>query len=722
MTEATGTTLLSATDIAGAVGVGQSAISNWRNRHADFPEPVVTDDGRELFRLSELNDWLLASGRTPITFTVDEQLWHLMDAWRSRWSTEQTLEAIIAAVVLRSRLARASRGSGKLSDVLQADPSDHGLATLLEAAGLNGQEESFRVLQRVGAQTPNLLSSLDSVELGHTNPEVVIARLIDRWSGGTAQFEEVGTSPSIAQLMAHIAAGRPSAYPRSTRPRLPLVLDPAIGVGTAVSALLSHAPRTSNGRSPFRVSGQDVNGVAVAIARLRLIAEHVRGPDIRLGDSLVDDAFPNRTADLVLADPPMNQKPHAWDERSWAHDPRWRYAPPDPRDATGAWIQHVAQHVAPGGRGIIVVPQAMLFGRARTADLRRALVADNRIAGVVGLPAGVAGNSAVRVCLLVLLGSEDPDATGFVYFIDATDERHLGARMGRHRQLSAEAIDAIAETVCGLDGHEATDDLPVPSVKVPIRDILADPEGSLLPQRWVEAHGPTADAAQVDYDRAAARVGDAANRLRDYGDVPRIRFDALDGPRSLRISDLVKSGAAEVLRPGRLDRSDYVNSGTPVLTQTSLRRDGAPPDFERFVDLNRVSEQVLTQAGDVILATVGERPYAVVDTTGGAVLGPGLEALRLGSSFDPTVVAALLSSSQSRRAVTGSTIPRVRLRDLSIPALPPDTEHTATGALNRLSELEALASEISAAAHEARQVLVESLAAGTDIRIKEEAK
>ena len=337
MTEATDTTLLSAADIAGAVGVGQSAISNWRKRHADFPEPVVTDDGRELFRLSELNDWLQASGRTPITFTVDEQLWHLMDAWRSRWSIEQTLQAIIAAVVLRGRLARASRASGKLSDVLQADPSDLGLAALLEAAGLNGEDESFRVLQLVAAQTPHLLSSLDSVELGHTNPEVVIAGLIDRWSGGSAQFGEVGTSPSIAQLMAHIAADRPSAHPRSTRPRLPLVLDPAIGVGTAVSALLSHAPRTSNGRIPFRVSGQDVNGLAVAIARLRLIAQRVQGADIQLGDSLVDDAFPNRTADLVLADPPMNQKTHGWDERSWAQDFRWRYAPPDPRDATGAW-------------------------------------------------------------------------------------------------------------------------------------------------------------------------------------------------------------------------------------------------------------------------------------------------------------------------------------------------------------------------------------------------
>ncbi len=719
MTESTDTTLLSAADIAGAAGVGQSAISNWRKRHAEFPDPVVTDDGRELFRLSELNDWLQESGRTPITFTVDEQVWHLMDAWRSRWSIEQTLEAIIAAVVLRDRLAGTSGGSGKLSDVLQADPSDQGLSALLKAAGLHGQEESFRVLKLVAAQTPNLLRSLDSVDLDHTNPALVIASLIDRWTGGSGQSGEVETSPSIAQLMAHIAADRPSAYPRSTRPRLPLVLDPAIGVGTAVSALLSHAPRTATGRIPFRVSGQDVNGLAVAIARLRLIAERFQGPDVQQGDSLVDDAFPNRTADLVLADPPMNQRTNGWDERSWAHDPRWRYAPPDPRDATGAWIQHVAQHVAPGGRGIIVVPQAMLFGRARAADLRRALVADNRIAGVIGLPPGVAGGSALRVCLLVLLGSEDPAAPGSVYFVDATDERHLRARTGRQRQLSAEAIDEIAETVRGLDGQEVNDELPIPSVKVPIRDVLADPEGSLLPQRWVEAHGPSADAAQVDYDRAVAQVSDAANRLRDHGDAPHIRFEALDGPRSLRISDLVKSGAAKVLRPGRLDKSDYVDSGTPVLTQTSLRRGGAPPDFERFVDLDRVTEQVLTQAGDVILATVGERPYAVVNPTGGAVLGPGLEALRLGSSFDPTVIAALLSSSQSRRAVTGSIIPRVRLRDLSIPALSPGTERAATSALTRLSELEALAAEISAAAQEARQVLVESLAAGTDIKMQE---
>lgn len=707
-------TLLSATAIANAAGVGQSAVSNWRKRHADFPTPVPTDDGRELFRLSEVNKWLQASGRSSIEFSGQDQLWNLVAAMRGDWTIQEALEGIVAGLVLRDRLARASKAHAKLSDDLLADTTGRGLSSLLEKAGLMGHEDAFRALASVASRSPILLEAFDSVELEQADLLTLIDGFLARWDDIASPANEHATSASIARLLARIAAEHLTASPGANRRRLPLVLDPTIGLGTTVTTLLSSEPPTSGGRAPFRVCGQDVNGFACSIARLRLIAQRVQDPEVQQGDSLQADAFPGLAADLVIADPPFNQRSFGWEEPGWAHDPRWRYAPPDPRDATGAWIQHVAEHVAPDGHGFVVVPQGALFGR-RSADLRRALVADNRIAGVIALPAGVGTASSVRTSVLVLLGAEDPTAPGSVYFVDATNEAHLAARTGRQRQLDAEAIEAIAQTICGIEGRGPAPSVSIPHMSVPTPEILADPEGSLLPQRWVETQGPSTATIQLDYDRAVARWRGATSRLHDHPGPLAIGFQAGPDSRSVRISDLVKTGAAEILRPGRLDRSDYVESGTPVLTQSSLRRDGAPPEFERFVDLDGVPEQVLTQPGDVILATVGERPYAVVDRTGGAVLGQGLEALRLTSSFDPQVVAAVLSSSRSRRAVTGSTIPRVRLRDLAIPALSPECQSTAANALDRLAEIEAIGKEIAATAAEARSTVVESVAAGTEI-------
>jgi len=49
--------LVSAAEVARLAGVTRAAVSNWRRRHADFPEPV--GGGRNaLFSLDEVNDWL----------------------------------------------------------------------------------------------------------------------------------------------------------------------------------------------------------------------------------------------------------------------------------------------------------------------------------------------------------------------------------------------------------------------------------------------------------------------------------------------------------------------------------------------------------------------------------------------------------------------------------------------------------------------------------------
>ena len=198
--------------------------------------------------------------------------------------------------------------------------------------------ESFRILQLVATQIPNLPSSLDSVELGHTNPEVVIAGLIDRWSGGTAQFGEVGTSPSIAQLMATSLPVVRRPYRRSTRPRTSACPRPRHRSRSRCDRAAFACALASNGRSPFRVSGQDVDGLAVAIAKLRPYRIHVQGPHIQPGYSLIDYAFPTGRPTWFSLTLRRIKSPNGRDDRSWGHDPRRRHAPPDPRNATGACI------------------------------------------------------------------------------------------------------------------------------------------------------------------------------------------------------------------------------------------------------------------------------------------------------------------------------------------------------------------------------------------------
>ncbi|MCF3963345.1 SAM-dependent methyltransferase, partial [Streptomyces fuscigenes] len=56
-------TEVTAAGIARLAGVGRAAVSNWRRRHADFPQPVGGTETSPSFALSDVERWLRAQGK-----------------------------------------------------------------------------------------------------------------------------------------------------------------------------------------------------------------------------------------------------------------------------------------------------------------------------------------------------------------------------------------------------------------------------------------------------------------------------------------------------------------------------------------------------------------------------------------------------------------------------------------------------------------------------------
>jgi len=67
--------LVSSKDIARLVGIGASAISNWKRRYADFPKPIATvANGRiALYRKSEVVQWFTARMDPEMVEMIREQ-------------------------------------------------------------------------------------------------------------------------------------------------------------------------------------------------------------------------------------------------------------------------------------------------------------------------------------------------------------------------------------------------------------------------------------------------------------------------------------------------------------------------------------------------------------------------------------------------------------------------------------------------------------------------
>ena len=64
---------VTAADIARIAGVGRAAVSNWRRRHADFPQPVGGPANSPTFALAEIEAWLNANGRDGAVNSTDSR-------------------------------------------------------------------------------------------------------------------------------------------------------------------------------------------------------------------------------------------------------------------------------------------------------------------------------------------------------------------------------------------------------------------------------------------------------------------------------------------------------------------------------------------------------------------------------------------------------------------------------------------------------------------------
>ncbi|SNR25084.1 Type I restriction-modification system, DNA methylase subunit [Actinomadura mexicana] len=69
--------LVSAAEIARLTGLGRAAVSNWRRRYEDFPQPAGGTANSPLFALPDIESWLTGQGR-PLKLTPEERLWQLL--------------------------------------------------------------------------------------------------------------------------------------------------------------------------------------------------------------------------------------------------------------------------------------------------------------------------------------------------------------------------------------------------------------------------------------------------------------------------------------------------------------------------------------------------------------------------------------------------------------------------------------------------------------------
>ncbi|WP_330182150.1 N-6 DNA methylase [Nocardia sp. NBC_01503] len=618
---------VSAAEISRLADVTRATVSNWRRRHDDFPKPIAgSSEARPQFDLREVQEWLVGHGVEVSESPVTE----LRTLVRSR-TTPDALSRLMAGL-------RASKG--KWSADPRADV--HGGVDVHSEADVHSRSGTLR--DRVA----DLLLALERAAAADGN-RAALDVLAERALEDTAATGVYITPEAVAKLMAALLDSPAALELRS-------VLDPACGSGSLVLA--------ATVAGAVELYGQDALSVQVERTRLLLEAEADLEPDVREGDSLTADAFPDLRVDAVLCNPPYGQRD--WGSGELAFDTRWDYGTPPRGEPELAWVQHAIAHLRPGGTALLLLPPAVAT-RPSGRKIRAGLVRKGALRAVIGLAPGAAQPWHVGLQIWVLRPSQAGEpASDTMLFVDTT------ALPATTDGIDWEAVtESTVRAWRAFDGENSgTATISGFAAAVRLVEVLDD-EVDLTPARYVRS--------SLDSDSVSDQVDDAIRRLSGVAAELASVTDALGGWsaasgkswRFVSIADLVNYGQLEWVRASPPSTAKSAN-GTRVLTAPDVAT-GSPASGSFATSAPETEVEI--RDGDVLIPAVrsdrtGGRSARVAGPEDvGAIRGPHVHLLRLDRErLDPWFVAGFLTGAENVSATRTSTI-RFDPSRLRIPVL-----------------------------------------------------
>lgn len=245
---------------------------------------------------------------------------------------------------------------------------------------------------------------------------------------------EFFTPLNVTELVAKLAAPKPGDK----------ICDPACGAG----GLLIQAARQV-GSDNYALFGQESNGSTWALCRMNMFLHSADSARIEWCDTLNNPALIEKDKlmkfNVVVANPPFSLDKWGAEEAEKDKFNRfWRGVPPKSK-GDWAFITHMVEVALEGeGRVAVVVPHGVLFRGGSEGRIREAMIKENLLDAVIGLPANLFPTTGIPVAILIFDKSRAEGSRNEkrkdIMFIDASREFVAGKNQNT---LSEEQITKI---------------------------------------------------------------------------------------------------------------------------------------------------------------------------------------------------------------------------------------------------------------------------------------
>ncbi|MXW42912.1 MAG: SAM-dependent DNA methyltransferase, partial [Acidimicrobiia bacterium] len=338
-------------------------------------------------------------------------------------------------------------------------------------------------------------------------------------AGQNGQFR---TPRHIIRLMVEMVAPQPDD----------LICDPASGTcGFLVAAedyirdnhptALTDAAQAEHFHNGM-FSGYDFDNTMLRIGSMNMQLHGVQNPDVSYRDSLAEDHAGDAEAySLILANPPFAG---SLDYEGTAKD---LLQVVKTKKTELLFLALFLRLLKPGGRAAVIVPDGVLFGSTKAhRELRRVLVEDQKLDGVISLPSGVFKPYAGVSTAILLFTKTNSGGTDQVWFYDLeADGYSLDDK--RTPLLDIDRLGIAVEPLS--DDEHAKNNLP---------DVLS---------RWQERKGSESKRSRTEQSFCVPKADIAAN---DYdlsiNRYKEIVYDEVDHPPPSEILDELATLEAEI--------------------------------------------------------------------------------------------------------------------------------------------------------------------------------
>lgn len=486
--------------------------------------------------------------------------------------------------------------------------------------------------------------------LAHESPEVVeeLVQWVQAFNLETATDRQVAGDALVALIEKTTAKAETLGDYTTPRPVVEMmtdlldpspserIYDPCFGTGGLLATVASRLrektmqmpPKVWTEVQQHSVFGVEISPYAYSIGLARVILAGIEQPRLELGDALERPLAKDRSSegfDCILAVPP-------WGRR----------ARPETANIETLFLQHVMASLRQGGRAVIALPDGALFRTGPDQKVRKELLTNYCVEGVVSLPAGAFHPYTGIKTSLVLFRREK--AAQAVRFMQVEAWPSIRPEDGLNREKAVEVAHSTADEFRSGTPNDSLWETPVKELMAKDWELVAKQTGEETLSRSIHVLLEDAGVAVQPLKEVAevfSGVSYEKSGTTPHGDDPSV-FAGL-----VRIADVNRTA----LQPPSL----------------FLTKEGS----------ERVQSKHRLRTGDILLTTAGTigKLTVVSESTGtvGAVAAKSLVAIRpkeqLSSQFLKSLLASDAYQEWLRGHAHGATIqhlPIQTLRDLPV--------------------------------------------------------